>query len=157
MPTLPIGKLTLAQPVFPEEHLQTNMGKAKHLISSSKALSTAVKHASDSAHKANFKVNKGDASSALKVYNAVVSDGRYIKEFSSDPSGTAKKLHLELSASAAAAVKEAVGFGVSTGGGPSSDVVDVICVAIIVLVLADVGDVANVENIMVDQSGRITY
>ena len=157
MPTLPIGKLSLAQPVFPDEHLHTNLGKAKHLISSSKALSTAVKHASDSAHKANFKVNQTDAHAALKVYNAVVADGRYIKEFGSDPASAAKKLHMEISDHAAAAVKQAVGFGVSTGGGPSSDVVDVICVAIIVLVLADVGDVANERNIMIDQSGRITY
>ncbi|MDP4200000.1 MAG: hypothetical protein Q8902_10580 [Bacteroidota bacterium] len=160
MPTLQMGRLSLAEPLFPEEYQKTNLGKAKQLITSSKALAASVKHALDAAHKANFKVSTADSEAALKAYNAVVADGRYIKEFASDPAGAAKKLNIHLSDSAANAVKHAAGFASgASGGGAVSDSVDVVCVAVIVLILVlevpREGDLMR-QHIIIDHSGRIT-
>ena len=94
------------------------------------------------------KQRSADASHALDVYNKVVADGRFVKEFATDPGGAAGKLGLKLSASQIDRIQEATRV---SAGGTVSDTVEVVAVAIIVLVLADVPD----REIVIDTAGVI--
>lgn len=104
----------------------------------------------------NFKADPALRQEITKLYNATVKDGRYVRDFGTDPEGVAAKMHMQLSPAAAAEIKKAGslrGAQVSTPG-QVMDTVDVICVAIIVVLCADIGP--N-EEIIVDRSGMIKY
>ncbi len=93
-----------------------------------------------------------DASQALAVYNKVVADGRFVKQFATDPGGAAQKLGLKLSPAQAGRIQEVAGISAKGGkGGVLADDVELVAVAIIVLVLADVPD----RDIVVDTTGII--
>jgi hypothetical protein len=79
------------------------------------------------------KVRSADAAQALEVYNKVIADGRFVKEFGTDPGGTAQKLGLKLSPAQIAQIEAAYNV---IGQKPIPDSVEVVCVAIIVLALA---------------------
>ena len=145
-------RVSFLQPLLPvQEH---DIVATKGLLSHDKLSKLLTKTHAEATEK-KLAVNNNDADQAAAVYNAVVKDGRYIKEFQTDPAGTATKLHLELTASAANAVKQGVSLAHAGGGGPVSDTVDVICVAIIVIVLAKPGEQG--QNILVDRSGMLKY
>jgi hypothetical protein len=153
MPPSALGNIHLVQPLFPAEHLGANLAAAKKVITSPNLLAAAVKISADEAKTANFTVSQPDATEALKVYNAVIADGRFIKEFNSDPAKVAQKLNMQLSAGAVAAIKTAATFKGSTfgSGGTAEFPTEVVCVTIIVLVLAR----APQGDILVDRSGVI--
>ncbi|GAB7549948.1 hypothetical protein [Cupriavidus sp. 8B] len=144
-PTTP--NVSVEQHLFPHDHLGANFANLHKLITSPSKLAAAVKLASDEAHAANFTVAKPVADEALKVYNAVIADGRFINDFKSDPDGVAKKLNLTLSPAAVQAVKTASGFR----GAAASDGVELVAVAVIVLVLAHNPN----QRVVVDQSGAL--
>ncbi|HEY5369161.1 MAG TPA: hypothetical protein VIJ75_09230 [Hanamia sp.] len=141
--------------LFNVDHLSTNFDKLNTVISAPEKLAAGIKLASVDAAKFGIDLSKDDANSLMTAYNAVVKDGRYIKQFESDPKGAAKKLNLNISDSAAKAVQTAVKFnGVrQLGGGAAADTVDVICVAVIVVLCAKptFGD----QQVIIDQSGML--
>jgi hypothetical protein len=94
------------------------------------------------------KQDTADAKQALAVYNKIVADGRYVKQFASNPSAAAKRLGLELTAAQADKIRAAI--ATASGGAAATDV-ELVAVAVIVLVLAVVPD----REIVIDSAGRI--
>lgn len=95
------------------------------------------------------KKRSAEARHALEVYNKVVADGRFVKEFATDPGGAAQNLGLKLSPLQIEQIQEA--GRVSGGGGVAADTVELVAVAIIVLVLAGVPE----SEIVIDSTGMI--
>jgi len=144
--------------LFNVDHLSENFDKLNKVITAPEKLAAGIKLASADAEKSNIHLSKDDANSLMTAYNAVVKDGRYIKEFATDPQGAAQKLNLQVSQNAAKAVTAAAKFnGVRQlgGGNPAADGGDVavVCVAVIVVLCAKptFGD----QQVIIDQSGML--
>lgn len=106
---------------------------------------------------ANLNLSPADAQQALDLYNATVTDGRYLKDLMTDPAGVANKLSLPLSATAAQQIKTVGSMQAFQPGGTALSAqspVEVVCVAIIVLILARPVGVAPTQ-VVVDSSGVV--
>ncbi len=95
-------------------------------------------------------VEKGrsaDAHHALDVYNRVVADGRFVKEFATDPGGAAQKLGLKLSP---AQIEEIQAMAkASTGVHP--DCLPVIVIAVCIVIAFGPKEC----DVVIDTSGKI--
>lgn len=111
-------------------------------------VASAFKQVSLKAQEANFKPSATDANQVLNVYNEVVKDGRYVKDFSKDPGGVAAKLGLKLTPQQVSEVNKAAGF---SSGSPVSDDVELVAVAVIVIIVA----VKPEQQVVVDSSGMV--
>jgi BioD-like phosphotransacetylase family protein len=150
MPT-DLKNVIFQAPLFHADNLAENMNIANKFITSSTQLAAAVRLAKKDADAANFSTTPAISAEVTDVYNAVISDGRYIKDFSIDPGGVAVKLGKNLSAPSIAAVKAAGKFrGADPGVAASS--VEVVCVAVIVVLCAKPSAGAEV---IVDSSGQL--
>lgn len=142
--------------LFAVDHLSANFDKLNKVISEPQKLAAAIKVASADAEKSNINLSQDDATGLMTAYNAVVKDGRFIKQFETDPQGAAQKLNLKISDNATKAVQNAAKFSAVKqlgGGNPAADTVDVICVAVIVVLCAKptFGD----QQVVIDQSGML--
>lgn len=146
-------KVSFAQQI----HLDAASTMSKGILTQSK-IQNDLKIAANTVKTSNLKVSKADAEAIAKFYNAVVLDGRFIKELSTNPQDVANKLKIKLSPSAIKNFQSAIAIAASGHGGTVSTDVELVAVAVIVVIIClDVAEnVANTHVIM-DESGILKY
>jgi hypothetical protein len=127
------------------------------VIPSGSVLDHAVSTAQLDAQHKGFTVSQAHSQEILKLYNATVKDGRFIRQFGVSPETVATQLNLPLSAAAAAEIKKASQLAgahlpIRPGGAGPLSSVTVVCIAVVVVLCADTGPNARV---IVDRSGAV--
>lgn len=139
------------QIVFQQPLFGHNLDQLHKVIASPQNLATRVNAATAAAQKANLAFPQAVGDEALALYNATVTDGRYIQDFKTDPAGVAAKLGLPISQATVDAIKEVSSLGPVRTPGGAAEISDVVAAAIIVLVLA----VSPDQELVVDSSGLL--
>jgi hypothetical protein len=136
----------------------SRLAVAGPVIPSGSVLDHAVTSAQLDAQHRQFTVSAANSKEIVALYNATVKDGRFIRQFGSNPAQVAAKLNLSLSANAAAEITKAsqlagahVPVRPGGGAGPISSVT-VVCIAVVVVLCADTGPNSRV---IVDRSGMV--
>ena len=146
-------KVSFAQQI----HLDAASTMSKGILTQSK-IQNDLKIAANTAKTSNFKVSKADTAAITKFYNAVVHDGRFIKELSTNPQDVANKLKIKLSSSAIKNLQSAIAIAASGHGGTVSDDVELVAVAVIVVIIClDVPENVANTHIIMDESGILKY
>lgn len=159
-------RLRFAQPLFPATDFEQNWSRLGRIISSPSQLAAGINASIEDAQIRNvqFNLTQADAEKAIEVYNAVITDGRYIKAFASDPAGVATNLNLQLPPAAADAIKQAATLkGSQVLGRPGRPgepfgAVEVVAVAVVVVIVGGIVLIVVVtrdKEIVIDESGKI--
>ena len=145
--------VSFAQPLFMREHLAGDLQRVHKTILSRDNLAASMHLAAQDAHAAGFQPTQEVSDELMPVYNAVITDGRYVKLFGTDPEAAASKLGFHLSDAAVAAVKTASAFRGAAGiSGADDGTVYVVCVAVIVVLCARP---SAGEEVVVNARGQI--
>ncbi len=141
-----IPHIEISYPLVSDESWTLNRKRLSDIISARTKINTALQTAiqDPAISKSTFKLSKSDSTKLINVYNAVVADGRFIREFLSDPGGVAKKLRMSLPPSAVDAVhKASKAKGISAlpiTPAPESKIVIGIVVIVLVVILSNVDE-----------------
>ena len=134
----------LKAPIFKQNPESTNLSES--------SFHSSFSEIAKKAQAANFKPTTTDANHILEVYNQVVKDGRYVKQFASDPAGAATKLGLKLTPTEASEIQQAGRLSGGSADGDPGDVGGILITVGVVLVIVAV----HPENqVIVDSSGMI--
>jgi hypothetical protein len=124
-------------------------------------LEDAYEIAKDKVDSIDLEVSGEDQEQMVELYNATVTDGRYIKDFATNPKSVAENLGLPISDSAAAAIVQ-VGDAVGVTANPDHPALAIVAIAIIVVFIIvqlpsdrreGRGDEA--EKVVIDSSGLL--
>src|SRR5258708_1467636 len=107
MKNVDLPEIHLIYPLISENSSSKNLQRLTDLMSNKKGIDSALKSSLKNEDTKKVPLNERDIKNLLKVYNTVVTDGRYISDFLNDPSGVAKKLDVSLSDRTARALQAA--------------------------------------------------
>jgi hypothetical protein len=141
-------KLIWQQPLLLREEIQANYETRDRFMRSLPELEAAYLQCANDPAVSKLSISTPSAEEALRFYNAVVADGRYIEDLKHDPLKAAKSLKLSLSDAAADAIKQGI-----TLKGARSRVNEYTIVTAVVIITLDRVD----GDVVIDASRNVEH
>ena len=122
--------------------------KQKMLLEAAPQIQALQKKLSKSSRLGLETLEPSAAEEALKVYNAVVADGRFVKLMKTDPAAAAEKIGKRITPEAAEAISRVIS---RVGGDVEGPVEAVIAVAVVIVLAPKI----PAEGIVIDELARV--
>ena len=150
--------MAFEQPLFQRERIAADWKRMRSEITSATDLEAAYKAIAPEVAALKLKLTDAEGEELLELYNATVSDGRYIGELTTDPAGVAKKLKVKVSDNAVAAIKKAGSIkALQTSDQVSAAVSPIVAVVVVAVVIVIVFGPKEPKRKVVDSSGIVKF